>query len=217
MLIRATSDFHGTLPEIEPCDLLLIGGDVTPNHNHRLDFQLEWLDTRFRDWLARVPATRIVGIAGNHDFIFEQAPHAVDGLGLPWVYLEDEMMWFDGLSIYGTPWVPNLPRWAFYGGPENRVSMTKIEGVPEGVDILLSHGPMHGYGDHVSPMFGDIDVGCRNMAEAMPRIKPRAFVCGHIHEGYGHYRHPDIEMGVFNVAYNDERYRPVNAAVQIEL
>lgn len=64
----AIADQHGYLPTIEPCDLLLIAGDICPDDFVRPDSpdHLHWLDSTFRDWLRGVPAQRIVGIAGNH-------------------------------------------------------------------------------------------------------------------------------------------------------
>ena len=50
------SDLHGFLPYIlEEFDLLLIGGDVCPFHNHLRQYQHEWLTHEFRDWLGRLP------------------------------------------------------------------------------------------------------------------------------------------------------------------
>ena len=76
MKIVGVSDLHGMLPEIPPCDLLLIGGDITPVTNHAIPFQAEWLDTTFRRWLEQAPARKVVGVAGNHDYIFQDMPGA---------------------------------------------------------------------------------------------------------------------------------------------
>lgn len=89
MTILATSDLHGQLPTIGPCDLLLIGGDVCPLDDHSQEGQLRWLDQVFRPWLLAIGAKTIIGIAGNHDFIFETRPKAVHELDLPWTYLQD--------------------------------------------------------------------------------------------------------------------------------
>lgn len=211
MVIRATSDLHGSLPDIEPCDLLLIAGDNCPvRGDHSPTSQLAWLEHKFAPWLRDVPAKRIIGIAGNHDFVWEKARTAVDELHLPWKYLQDELTEFEGVRIYGTPWVPNLPGWAFYGG-DNGCTKFKVGSIPE-CDILLSHGPMRGYGDRV---FGGQDVGCPYMCKQVEQVKPDYYVCGHIHEGYGHYRHPDVKYGVYNVAHNNEMYEPINPVVTL--
>lgn len=212
MKILAIADLHGNLPEIEPCDILLVGGDVCQRVHHGADHQIEWLSSAFYGWLKSVPAKYIVGIAGNHDFAFEKRPEAVASIGLPWVYLQDDLIEIEGLRIYGTPWTPNLPYWAFHGGMNNRCG-SHFDHIPDNVDILLSHGPMYLYADQV--LDGYRHAGCKAMADYVWKSRPLSFVCGHIHEGYGHYRHPHVEHGVFNVSYVNERYEPVHEAVDV--
>lgn len=109
MRIAAVSDLHSMLPSIPPCDLLLLAGDLCPLGNHRPAFQAEWLDTTFRRWLTGLPVGRVIGVAGNHDFVFEQRPERVPA-DLPWVYLQDSGTTWHDLSIWGTPWQPWLLR-----------------------------------------------------------------------------------------------------------
>ena len=86
------------MPDIPPCDLLLIGGDITPLHDHKLSFQAEWLDTVFRAWLENVPARKIFGVAGNHDFVFQHEPDWVPK-DLAWNYLQDSGCEWEGLRF----------------------------------------------------------------------------------------------------------------------
>jgi Icc-related predicted phosphoesterase len=220
MKIVATADLHGYLPEIPECDLLLIAGDVCPDYftslseaRGRSNFrQANWLNYEFRFWLQRVPAERIVGIPGNHDFVFEQK-----GLTprLPWTYLEDHGCEVDGLRIWGVPWVPNVSKWAFYGRDE--VLRRAYDAIPDGTDIILSHGPPRGYGDTVAEKFGGpLDVGAEQANDAINRVRPEAFVCGHIHEGFGQYLHTSGPM-IYNVAHVTENYDPLNVPVEIQL
>lgn len=211
MKVLATSDLHGQLPAVDACDLLLIGGDICPLSDHSPAGQLHWLDKVFRPWLLSIEAERIVGIAGNHDLVFENDPDAVTDLDLPWTYLQDSETDIEGLRIYGTPWVPSLPFWAFHGGMYGSCG-THFDDIPTGLDILLSHGPTHRYGDRL-PDYGY--VGSTTMAKRLATLKPRLFVCGHIHEGHGHYRHPHVQSGIYNVAYVDERYEPVHPVVDL--
>lgn len=63
MRIVALSDQHGSLPEIPPCDLLIVAGDVCPDRVGRSLAQRHpakqkaWFDQRVRPWLAASPAT----------------------------------------------------------------------------------------------------------------------------------------------------------------
>jgi Icc-related predicted phosphoesterase len=219
MRIIATSDLHGSLPEIDECDILIIAGDVCPDfiefsYGSRMKMvkgeqkQAKWLDKEFRPWLESLPAKNIVGIAGNHDFVFESYKFLIKNLDLPWVYLEDTARDIEGLRIHGTPWVPNLESWAFYQ-PRNH---KKFDLIPDDCDIVVSHGPMYGYGDQVRD---GRSVGCPTLLKRVEEVKPKLLICGHIHEGYGHYRAGDCD--VYNVALNDELYDPVNEPVVIDI
>jgi len=55
MRIVALSDQHAYLPEIPPCDLLIIAGDICPDRigplhaKHYPDLQARWFDAQDRD------------------------------------------------------------------------------------------------------------------------------------------------------------------------
>jgi hypothetical protein len=214
--VVATADLHGHLPDIEECDLLILGGDLCPDfkapRSEHWGYGLEtegwqqanWLRNVFKPWLAEVPAKHIVGIGGNHDFVFGNHKHPTD---LPWTYLEDAETAVDGLRVYGTPWVPNLPFWAFYG--DERKLELRAAAIPEGIDVLVSHGPPFGYGDQVGPHGHHLGqrVGEEQLEAHLHRIKPRAVVCGHIHENWGVYDHPS-GAAVYSVSMMDDLYTP---------
>lgn len=228
MIVYALADQHGDLPEIPECDLLLIAGDICPDFmqgslRHGIldkgeQRQRAWLDKQFRAWLDEIPAKEVVAIAGNHDFVFE---HKFLIPELRWHYLEDSEVEIGGVRVWGTPWVPNLPSWAFYGSP-NMLSV-RAGAIPEGVDILLSHGPPYGYGDGIpGAMFidGEIRPGIDHVGEAellanIKRIAPQHVICGHIHEAYGSFDYEGIP--IHNVSVKDALYRLVNPIVKIEL
>ena len=66
--ICAFSDFHGDLPNIEPCDLVIIAGDIIPfNIQHKNNESNEWIRTVFTDWCNSIDCKYIVAIPGNHD------------------------------------------------------------------------------------------------------------------------------------------------------
>src|SRR4051812_2925127 len=113
MLIRAYSDLHGNLPIVDPCDLLLLGGDVSPLDGERdVERMTSWIEGEFSAWLEATPADRILLVPGNHDFIFEARS---DWPEMPAELLIDQAVDVDGISVYASPWVPALKEWAFYG------------------------------------------------------------------------------------------------------
>src|SRR5262245_66452598 len=74
MRIVAISDQHGFLPEIPPCDLVIVAGDVCPDRMgpflamHAPDQQKSWFNATIRPWLARSAATHKILTWGNHDW-----------------------------------------------------------------------------------------------------------------------------------------------------
>lgn len=216
--IVATSDLHGHLPDMPECDILIIAGDVCPMEDHDVGYQLNWLDRSFRAWLEAQPAKHIIGIAGNHDFAFEylndakQAGIKEKALELPWTYLLDSGTEIEGIKFWGLPWVPNLRGWAFYG--DDIQLETSYQSVPKDTDVVISHGPPKGLLDFTNHKGGG-HVGSEQALSMLDRVNPKAFVCGHIHEGFG----KDVtEAGtdVYNVAYVDEAYIPRYATVVLD-
>jgi len=203
--VVAISDLHGYLPKIEPCDLLLIAGDICPYQNHNLLFQKMWLNTTFRDWLGTVPAKYVVAIPGNHDLIFEQKPHEVPTL--PWFCLIDNWVEVDGVTIYGIPWQRRFFDWAFnLDEPELD---KKYEAIPD-CDIIVSHGPPFGYGDQAPRGRGFENVGSKVFLRKIEEIKPWLVVFGHIHEGVGEWIINDDKTLLANVTHVNGKYEPVH-------
>jgi len=208
--VAAISDLHGFLPEIPPCDVLLIAGDVCPLEDHGLDFQEEWLTGAFSEWLRGLAAVRVVGIAGNHDFVAEARPALMRGL--PWTYLCDDTVEVGALRIHGSPWTPTFMNWAFMLDEADLDGVWAV--IPSDVDVLLTHGPPFGHGDLA---VHGLHVGSRTLAARLPQLERlRLHAFGHIHEGWGSR---DIEGGttIANVSYVDFDYRPVQPATVFEL
>jgi hypothetical protein len=131
-------------------------------------------------------------------------PQAVRELHLPWTYLEDGGVEIDGVSIWGTPWVPGLPRWAF--SHDSSQAKLTYSSIPKDIDILVTHGPPYGTADTVGPRFGGPKcVGDTILKAELDRIAPKTVVCGHIHEAYGYYRRQNL----YSVSLCDDYYRPV--------
>jgi hypothetical protein len=201
---------HGHLPEIPDADLLLIGGDLVPITHHDLPWSRDWLAASFRPWLGGVAARMpVVGVAGNHDFIFQDNPDQVPEL--PWTYLQDSETKFRGLRIWGSPWQPWFYDWAFnLREPE---LCEKWELIPGGTNILLLHGAPFGHGD--LSFDGHHNLGSPSLARRIEVVWPQLVVFGHIHCGYGM---TDEGGTVYvNASHMDERYKPVNPPIVVEL
>lgn len=179
------ADLHGNLPDVPPCDLLLLAGDLCPAVDHGVERQAAWLDGPFRGWLEAAPAGEIVGIAGNHDFVFEREPQLVAS-DLPWTYLQDSATDACGLRIWGSPWTPWFHDWAFNaprdGGEDDLAA--RYAAIEAGTDVLLIHGPPRGYGDRTT---AGVDAGSAALLDAIDRVEPQLCAFGHIHEARGEW------------------------------
>lgn len=208
--VVATSDLHGRLPEVPPCDLLLIAGDLCPITDHSHAFQQRFLEGPFASWLEGIEATTIVGIAGNHDFLAEDSPGFMRSL--PWTYLCDESVEVSGLVVHGAPWTPTYGDWAFMR--DDTALETRWEQISTRTTILMTHGPPFGQGDLV---VDGRHAGSRSLSrriDVLPDLRLHVF--GHIHEAGGTV----TERGACksaNVSHVDFGYEPALAPVVFDL
>lgn len=213
MRILATSDLHGYLPEIEPCDILILAGDIAPDFGWSVEAnipqQRDWFSVKFRPWLQRQPAKHIIGIAGNHDFALQ---HTNIGRELPWEYLCDDAIVREGIVFHGLPWVPHLRNWAFYG--DKKQLYRSYGKISEHTDVVISHGPPYGIGDQCGPKWGvDTHVGATQALSMLKRVDPKLYICGHIHEAFGVYQH--FSTNVLNVSIKNDNYEVVRDVVDV--
>ncbi len=203
MRVAAVADLHGHLPDVPPCDLLLLGGDLCPVRDHDVITQAGWLGGPFRTWLDDVPATAVAAIAGNHDFIVERARKLVPQLR--WKYLQDTACRIGDVTIWGSPWTPWFHDWAFNAPRDGGEALLRdrYADAPAGTDILLLHGPPAGYGDVVVP--SGHAVGSTAALELVDRVAPALCAFGHVHEGRGSWKRGATVLT--NVAAVDLAYR----------
>jgi len=169
----------------------------------------------FGRWVGALPHRHKVVVAGNHDRTFEDDPEAalaaLDAAGNGLTYLQDAGTEIDGVRFWGSPWQPWFFDWSFnlQRGPELAAKWALI---PEGTQVLITHGPPLGILDRV---WGGDRVGCADLLERVRELQPKVHAFGHIHEGSG----IDVREGTtyVNGSICDERYRPVNPARVIDL
>ena len=200
------SDTHGMYRDIEipDGDVLIHAGDILGRG------KLSEL-SEFNDWLGALPHRHKIVIAGNHDWCFESNEKESRVVLTNAVYLKDELVEIDGLKFYGSPWQPFFFNWAFNLN-RGAALKDKWDLIPDGVDVLITHGPAFGILDQT--MDGS-NVGCEELTKAIKRITPKYHLCGHIHEGYG-----VIELAGcthINASVTTERYIPSNKPIVFTL
>ena len=238
--IIATSDIHGELDFRIPIgDILTISGDLCPvRGSHHPVTQENWVKNHFLPWCKELIDLEIVKsvvfINGNHDFYFEKLmkdskenafretlPKGVH-------YLRDSMVEIDGIKIYGTPFTPTFGRWCNML-PEEALDQIYSK-IPEGLDILLSHGPAYGWNDMIEQYpercwEDDKHIGSKSLRKHILRAKPSWTYVGHIHSGshkvttckMGEPLVSRIECKIVNVSLLDEDYEKAYSPYQCSI
>lgn len=197
MKILHVSDTHGHFPPLRgDADVVVHSGDFAANSpwqgGRRLPileqaYQERWLDNmmpQVKRWLGGRP---LLFVGGNHDF-HDPVPQMV-AAGIDAQSIDRELVSFGGLNFFGFPFV------RYFGGNWNfELSEKELEEAYAhyagelldngGIDVLVSHSPMHGVLDRVdesnragSHALRALLQNCRHM--------PKALLVGHIHEAGG--------------------------------
>ena len=213
MKVIALSDLHGHFPsDLPDADVCIIAGDIVdfnPADQTNLKAQL----LSFRDWLTDLWHGRKIlpiGIAGNHDFVFQDMPNVARKM--PWIYLEDSGWELRGKRFWGSPWQPWMGSWAF-NAPEHHQEeemflRSKFMLVPDDTDVLITHTPPAGFHDTV----GKAHVGSIALNQRIEQVRPTLSVYGHVHK-------PGVEqidgVTLCNASYVGFNRRPLRRPVQL--
>ncbi|KIW16011.1 hypothetical protein PV08_06062 [Exophiala spinifera] len=198
--IVCISDTHNQTPRLPSGDILIHAGDLTNNGSRS---ELE----KTVSWLAKTNFKLKIVVCGNHDvtadvdfyreygtyfhnqkredpeqFIALLSSHSI-------IYLNHEsrlvrLAHDDGavtpLKIFGSPYSPSRGFWAFGYSAEEASALW--DQIPLDSDIVVTHTPAKFHRDECSTRG---TAGCEILRQTLWRVRPRLFVCGHIHEAYG--------------------------------
>lgn len=209
--------------QIPECELLIHAGDWsyhgTPAETR--DFAL---------WLNDQPAKDIIVVPGNH----EEGIQAAFPKSLEWItgpcprahVLIHEYAEIAGLKIFGSAYTPWFHDWAYNAGRTiTEAAHYKVpfigdlwKKIPEGLDILITHGPAYDILDEVKTVGGDSYnlprfVGCVELRKRIAETKPALHIFGHIHSAHGE-KHQD-GVSHYNVSVCDEMYSATNPITRI--
>lgn len=197
--IVCIADLQGMCDRIYPSllpkgDMLIIAGDLTARGG------IEPLK-EVNNWLGTLEYKYKIVVAGNHDLGLNGD---IDGheIFTNAIYLQDELVEIEGLKIYGSP-VNEMNElkyngWVFCYPDYIREVVKKF---PQGLDILITHGPPLGILDKLARDFRH--VGSPDILETVRDIKPKYHIFGHIHESAGKMKKGKITF--INAAICDQR------------
>lgn len=170
MKIVAISDTHGYLPKLQPCDVVVICGDIMPlNIQKNYEASLAWLSGPFQNWALNLDCKKVIFIAGNHDFIFETLRNSevhMCGQDQSYPYARlfftaericDTLFQMDNTDdpklIYLCNNTYKYNDVVFYGTPwcpnlrnwafygDNKQLLNEFNKIPDTVDVLITHCP----------------------------------------------------------------------------
>jgi Icc-related predicted phosphoesterase len=198
MRILHFSDTHGKhhlLKKLPTADVLVYSGDASfsGSENEVLDFL---------NWFCDLDYRHKIFVAGNHDDCLygEQ----IEGLPDNCHYLCHSGIEIEGVKFWG------VPLFMSESMKEGRISQLMAR-IPEDTNVLISHNPPYGILD----VDDNIHYGCRNLLQAVERIKPLYHLFGHIHAAYGIKKFQKTTF--VNSALMKEIYEFVNKPVLLKI
>jgi Icc-related predicted phosphoesterase len=227
MKICGISDMHGNYDfKINPCDIVLICGDIVPLNIQRNDTRSEeWFKTFFIPWCTSLSCEKVIFIAGNHDFILMKRPEIIrdmlkgqDKL----IYLDCETYEYKGKVIYGTPLCKKFYNWAFMTlniDEQKALYERHLKAIGK-IDIVMSHDCPYGISDVVLQkdcLWADgTNIGNKALRWLIDEAKPELWLQGHLHST-NHNVIKHNETSVACVSLLDEDYKMAYEPLYFEL
>ncbi|KIW96429.1 uncharacterized protein Z519_03498 [Cladophialophora bantiana CBS 173.52] len=215
--IVCISDTHNQTPHLPAGHVLIHAGDLT-NQGTYSELQ------KTVDWIKKAQFQIKIVVCGNHDVTCDVPFYQMYGgyfhnkrredpqrcLDLlrsdpSLVFLNHEATQVrinhgDGLvsllKIFGSPYSPAHGFWAFGYSPETAPQLW--DQIPLDSDVVVTHTPAKFHCDECGNRG---TAGCEILREALWRVRPRLFVCGHIHEAYG------VEAVTWDLSSPNLRYK----------
>ena len=173
-IISDTHNEHHKLGKLQG-DVLIHCGEMFTLAN-RANYVIEEMD----EWFGEQKFELILCTGGNHDVALQDRLLKTSKPFKNAIYLQDESYEYRGTKFYGSPWVPDLYRHAFYQD-EQQLAM-KWAMIPSDTDVLITHTPPADILDRSSR---GLDLGCGKLAGELERVCPKLHCFGHVHASSG--------------------------------
>ena len=167
MRLLHLSDTHGKhrlLKYLPKADIIVHSGDMSENGTDS-----EVLD--FLEWFCDLDYSHKIFVAGNHDLCLDG--EQIEGLPDNCFYLCNSGVEIEGVKFWGVP---------YFTSDELAGNIAQqMAKIPLNTDVLITHRPPYCILD-----FDDgNNFGCVDLQQALPKIRPKYHLFGHVHAGYG--------------------------------
>lgn len=213
MKIVATSDTHFPFAasKIPDGDVFIHAGDLMYDGTPQ-----EW-EPRVES-LANLPHKAKIYVPGNHDYF----PFHYRGIARSQLRREanvtmvddyDPWVLINGIRILCLPFVTGLPGWAYNHDEQQLLQWLRSATDAHKPQVVVSHAPPYKILDAV----GKHNYGCLAYNQWFHGCteKPKVWICGHIHDSYGHVRVEGTDF--YNVSMCNENYDQTNSPIVIEV
>ena len=159
------------------------------------------LNRHYLEYLATVVPVPVFYVHGNHDENYDNQPP--EGA----VCIDDDVIEYHGLRIAGLGGSCRYRTGAWqFTEAEMKKRVNRLRGKIErhrGLDVLVTHAPLHGYGD----MNDLAHRGFTVFRDLLDRYHPQLMLIGHIHMIYGANLHREYQYGSTRFVNCYERVR----------
>lgn len=217
-IISDTHTYHARVNIPKGVDILVHCGDNTI-------YGEPWEFQNFLTWFGDQKPKHKIFVNGNHEVVVARQGQVKDMVRRHNAnyftnlhYLEESEVVVEGLKFWGSPKTPEFFDWAYMYKRED--GERQWMGVPDDVDVLITHGPPAGVLDKVKPMgiYTREKAGCDDLLAKVKEVKPKLHCFGHIHYTYGWLKmaNPAIPTLFVNAATCDSRYVPVHKPIVVD-
>lgn len=178
-IISDTHNHHLQLSVPVDVDLVVHCGDESDTGDLALNAKES---QAFFEWYSALSVPNKIFVPGNHSIAIEQG--LINPADFPKIqFLIHAETRIEGWRIFGSPFTPEFFNWAYMKTKRELANLW--QSIPQGIDLLITHGPPKGIKDLTHDMANQrmIHVGCPSLARHVrDRISPRLHAFGHIHD-----------------------------------
>lgn len=174
-----THELENQLKVPQNIDIAIFSGDCTNSKIAALNSnKME----HFLEWYSKLDIKYKIFVAGNHDVSLERGlirKENFDQKGI--TLLHDSMVTINTVKIWGSPYTPTCGvDWAYNESKQKIKRHWDL--IPDGVDIIVTHGPPKGKLDLSTSKDGLLkQCGDSALNKAILRVNPTLHCFGHIH------------------------------------